>query len=427
MGKTIEIRDPIHGFIVLDEWERDIVNHWVFQRLRRIRQLGLTDMVYPGAMHTRFEHSLGVMHVATCMFDEIIGRKENKEALISEMRFDKQGLERDRRIIRIASLLHDIGHAPFSHAAEEVMPSVPGLSKKYKHEDYSSAAIIFLMKDVIEDHPNNANYHITVQEVAGFISGKTDFRRTLIWRDLLSGHLDADRADYLLRDSYHTGVAYGEYDLPRLLKTLRVASDPENESFRIAIDESGLHTAESLILARYMMFTQVYFHHTRRIYDYHLAQAVHSILLENESESEGVFPPPIDKEQTEKYFRWNDWRVLGIIQDGGGGKHGGLISKRNHFRRVWETPEVPKIADMNKIERITAGLHDVEHYHDSAEKSWYKKEDGDIPILLNPEKGPRKLNSLANCSNVVKCLKSVKQQRIYVPVEKLSQYVIKIK
>ena len=154
----IEIRDPIHGFITLNDWERDIINHPVFQRLRRIRQLSLTDMVYPGAMHTRFEHSLGVMEVATRMFDRI--REKREQFLKSELNFDKAGLMRDRVLIRLSCLLHDVGHAPFSHASEGLMDKNPATGKSYKHEHYSAAAVSFLMQDVIDNHPDNQNYRI---------------------------------------------------------------------------------------------------------------------------------------------------------------------------------------------------------------------------------------------------------------------------
>jgi uncharacterized protein len=425
MGKSIEIRDPIHGFIVLNEWERDIINHPVFQRLRRIRQLGLTDMVYPGAMHTRFEHSLGVMHVATCMFDEIVDR--HRDILMSEMQFSEAGFERDKAIIRISSLLHDVGHPPFSHAAEELMPNIPGSNKKYKHDHYSAAVVLFLMKDIIENHKDNDNLKIKVRDIADFISGDSGLGRSLFWKSVLSGNLDADRADYLLRDSYHIGVAYGKYDLPRLLKTLTIAFDQEIHSYRLAIDESGIHTAEAIILARYMMFTQVYFHHTRRAYDFHLAESIKSILLETDTESGGIFPPPKDEEHLRRYLEWTDWRIMGMIQNGGGGEHGRIIRERKHYRRIWETPEVPGITDLKKFERKLALLNKDEYYFDSAEKSWYKFEDGDISILKNQNKAKQKLVSILRCSNVVKCLKAVGLKRIYVPFDKKEEMEKKLK
>jgi len=243
--KTYEIRDTIYGFIELNDWEREIINHPVFQRLRRIRQLSLTDMVYPGAMHTRFEHSLGVMHIATKMFNQIV--KCRDDFLKSELSFTKAGLERDRIILRLSLLLHDIGHGPFSHAAEDLMDKDNNTNKLYKHENYSAAAALFLMKDVIENHPLNQNYNIKAEDIADFLNGSSRLKRCLLWRNLLTSQLDADRADYLLRDSHHIGVAYGNYDLNRLLVTLTVAVDPETNSAVLAIEEGGEHTAEALI------------------------------------------------------------------------------------------------------------------------------------------------------------------------------------
>lgn len=114
--RQYEIRCPIHGFVALNDWEREIISQAPFQRLRRIRQLAWTDLVYPGAMHTRFEHSLGVMHVATQLYDAILQR--SGQLLKSELAYNDEGLRRDRALVRVTALLHDVGHAPFSHAAE---------------------------------------------------------------------------------------------------------------------------------------------------------------------------------------------------------------------------------------------------------------------------------------------------------------------
>src|ERR1700756_1886051 len=118
-----EFRCPVHGFITLDEWEREIISQAPFQRLRRIRQLAWTDQVYPGAMHTRFEHSLGVMHLATKLYDSIV---ERSGTLLQDFYgYDDAGFRRDRALVRLAALLHDVGHSPFSHAGEEVFPFRP--------------------------------------------------------------------------------------------------------------------------------------------------------------------------------------------------------------------------------------------------------------------------------------------------------------
>ncbi len=308
-----EIRDPIHGFIRLHEWERDIINHPVFQRLRRIRQLAFTDMVYPGATHSRFEHSLGVMHLAGRAYDLLTGNPTSRERLRSELHYDEDGINRARRIVRLAALLHDIGHGPFSHVAEALMPADPGKTSKsgkpavYGHERYSAAIIRTFFKDVIDDHKElRTNVGITADDVAGLLAGDVKLGSHLFWRDLITSQMDVDRMDYLLRDAYHCGVRYGIYDLDRLLYTMAIAPGmPEpggqigdtdtSEGLSIGVQEGGQHAAEELILARYAMFTQVYFHRTRRAYDFHLEQVLKGALRG------GHFPPPDGKRNLEKY------------------------------------------------------------------------------------------------------------------------------
>ena len=130
-------RDPVHAFIVYSEWEREVINHPAFQRFRRIRQLGLTEFIYPGATHTRFEHALGTMHVATKMFDAIV--RKQKPYLINDRLYEEAGLQRDRQIVRFAALLHDIGHSPFSHSGETLFPV--DKDGQFRHEDYSAGII----------------------------------------------------------------------------------------------------------------------------------------------------------------------------------------------------------------------------------------------------------------------------------------------
>ena len=413
--KTYEIRDAIHGFIQLNQWEREIINHPVFQRLRRIRQLSLTDMVYPGAMHTRFEHSLGVMHVATKMFDEIV--KQQSDFLKSELLFTPGDLEKDRVIVRLSSLLHDIGHAPFSHAADELMPEDNETGRSYRHENYSAAAAVFLMKDVIEDHPLNRNYEVKVQDIADFLNEGSFPGKRLLWRSLVSSQLDADRGDYLLRDSHHIGVAYGKYDLDRLLVTLTIDIDPKTNSPVLATKQGGEHSAEALIIARYMMFTQVYFQRTRRVYDYHAAQTLKHLLREHKNDSQ-VFPPPTTKKSVEEYLKWDDWRVLGMVQEGRGGKHGEIIRLRNHHRCIFQTPEIPGKSDLEEVKEVLEKLGDRVSFIDTAESSWYKPGNKDIPILTGAGLEGERLIPLSDLSTVVNGLKAISQTRIYVPVER---------
>ncbi len=323
--------------------------------------------------------------------------------------------------MRISCLFHDVGHAPFSHAAEELMIRDTS-GKPYKHENYSAAAVAHLMQDVIEKHPLNQNYGIKTQDIADFLNGSPKLGRSLLWRGLLSSQLDADRADYLLRDSHHIGVAYGKYDLNRLLITMTVAIDPETDSPRLAVEEGGIHAAEALIVARYMMFTQVYFQHTRRAYDHHLAVAMKSLLSEaqkgTELETKDAFPPPTSKEHVKSYLDWNDWRVLGLVNDGNGGEDGRILRERAHHRRVFETPEEPSRDDLELAEFVWSELGVDGAFVDKAEKSWYKFDSTDIPILLFPGKGDEELTTLSRRSSVVHGLKAVNRSRIYASYER---------
>src|ERR1700733_1894542 len=201
-----EVRCPVHGFIGLTDLEREIVDHRAFQRLRRIKQLGWTDYIYPGASHTRFEHSLGVMHLASRLYEAVV--TTSGDTLKELFGYTNAGLARDWQIVRLAALLHDVGHAPFSHAAENLLPlkapedyslfqGMAKPSERYTHEDYSVAIIETVLKDLIEQHPcNRRNYRITTDEIIALISRRAPGGVSLFWKDIISGQLDADRMDY---------------------------------------------------------------------------------------------------------------------------------------------------------------------------------------------------------------------------------------
>jgi len=413
---TYDFRCPVHGFVTVNAWERDIIDHPVFQRLRRVRQLGWTDTVYPGATHTRFEHSLGVMHTATRMFDEVWRR--NQQAL-ADLHFSPDSRAKDRIVLRLAALLHDVGHSPFSHAGEDIMPKSP-TGKRYKHEQYSVELVRELMKDVIDDHSHNKKaFGIKADDVADFIDGKTTIGQALLfWRQLMSSQLDADRADYLLRDSHHIGVQYGHYDLNRLVISLAVSADEAGNAV-LAIDEGGWHTAEALLLARYMMFSQVYFHKTRIVYDHHIGKAMQTILADQQSTSGlaevAAYPPPVGRTNLQAYLNWDDWRALGIIQSGGGGGHGEILRSRNHFREVYHTAEIARDKDLKLAEKIAKKLGALLQWVADPEHSWYKLA-GEILVAQGPDNSvSRKLIPLSQYSNIVAALKpNTNMRRLYV-------------
>lgn len=396
---TYEIRCPVHGFIPFTDWERDIINHPAFQRLRRIRQLGWTDYVYPGAMHTRFEHSLGVMHIASQLFDAIVRRSSG--VLKSEFGFSPGDLKRDRQIVRFTALLHDTGHGPFSHAAEDVFPT-DTRGKHYKHEAYSTAVIQHVLKEVIEGHKFNEEFGIKAEEIASLLEGKSTAGGRLFWRQLIDGQMDADRMDYLLRDSLHTGVDYGKYDWRRLLNTIQIIQMPPRKGEeippepRLGVTEGGVHAAEALVLARYYMFTQVYFHKTRVAYDHHIRGALKAVL------PTGAFPLPTAG-TIEEYLSWNDWRVLGLLTDEGtGGEHGDCLRRRDHYREVYHSPECPTDGDRTVLGLIRGSLADLVVTVESSKTSTYKLETSDLSVVT--EDDVRRVRPLSHYSSVVRNL-----------------------
>lgn len=428
MGDPIacEIRCPIHGFIGLNEWEKRIVDHKVFQRLRRIRQLAWTDHVYPSAMHTRFEHSLGVMHVATLLYDSIVAN--SSEMLKSAYEYTDLGLLRDRQKVRLAALLHDIGHSPFSHGSEELFPekssseaksadlAAKGGGKYYRHEDYSLAFIRQVLREAIDgDDWNRRNYGITANEVAAIIEGTPDAGPALFWRDLMSGQLDADRMDYLLRDSHHIGVNYGKYDLPRLVSTVRAFADQgrDQKTPRIGVSSGGWYAAEALILARYSMHKQVYFHKTRCAYDIHLKGAMRNML------PGGKYPAPIGSE-LEAYLGWDDWKVLGLLADGQGGEDGERLLTRNHFRLVYQSRENPlNVDDLSKdeaeLKAVRFALGGLIAATNVYKNNWYKHDSGDIPV--QNETDATDIRPLSDYSSLLRKFTANDQELIYVKPE----------
>jgi len=413
LSKTKKIRDVVYGFVVLDEQECAIIDHPVFQRLRRIRQLSLTDMVYPGATHTRFEHSIGVLQMATDMFNCIVAN--NKQALEDAYSLDDSGIKNAQKIIRLAALLHDIGHAPFSHSGEDLMPLLPtnhrryveGANKRYEHEEYSIAIIKDVFKSIIEEHPLNRNYRIKVEDVTALL-GDTSARvdaPSLLWKELISGQIDADRADYLLRDSLHLGVSYGLYDRNRLINCLTLGRS-ETDDLILAIEEKSWHVAESLVLARYQMFSQVYFHKVRRIYDYHIQAATKEILTHKRN-GIGVYPTP---DELSEYLSFDDWEIYSALKQKLGGHQGNIILDRKHFKCVYKSQLIPTAEDETKILELKEQYKNQPYYlDDKASTSWYKL-DKDIIIYGNGRTQP-----LSEKSAIVKSMsEKTVQKRFYI-------------
>ena len=288
-GNVHEIRDPIHVFVRLDSDERRVLDSPPFQRLRHIHQLALTNLVYPGATHKRFEHSLGVMELTDRVFAVVThpnnltdGIKNLLDPLTSP---DK--LSYWRRVLRMAALCHDVGHLPFSHASEVLLPN------GWNHEKITRLIISSdKMKEVWESITPPLR-HEDIEKLAVGPKKASDLTFS-DWEAILSEIIvgDAfgvDRMDYLLRDAYHAGVAYGRFDHYRLVDTLRILpssqSDEKEQSLEpsLGVRMGGIQSAEAMMLARYLMYSQVYFHPVRRIYDIHLTDFLRDWLEEGVS------------------------------------------------------------------------------------------------------------------------------------------------
>jgi HD superfamily phosphohydrolase len=219
------IKDPVHGYVEVSEALLPILDSPPVQRLRYIRQLGFSHLVYPGANHTRFEHALGTMHLASLLCHQL---ELNKD---------------DRDLVTTAALLHDVGHGPYSHATEVLMREFTGRS----HTDIGH---------ILRDESLSvelAALGTDPGEIAAIVQGNHRLA------GIVHGELDVDRMDYLLRDAHYTGVPYGTVDAHRLIHSIQLTDSG------IVLDESGINAAESLLIARTLMRPAVYFHHVDRI------------------------------------------------------------------------------------------------------------------------------------------------------------------
>jgi HD superfamily phosphohydrolase len=240
--KHLDIIDPIHGFVRALGTEIKIIDHPIFQRLRRIKQLSGAHLTYPGAQHTRFEHSLGVMHIAS----------QAAQALEEKGIFDADDIAN----IRIAALLHDIGHGPFSHLFEEVVQR----KRKSSHELLGRDLIL---KTDIGDLISESGFNKKFITSLAFGDSKLQFMN-----EIISGALSADMMDYLLRDGYFTGAEHAKIDHKRITQSLDVYKK------KLALEKSALYSFESMMHSRYQMFKAVYFHKTVRSAEVMLLESI---------------------------------------------------------------------------------------------------------------------------------------------------------
>lgn len=322
-----KILDPIHAFVRYNDLEREVISSWAMQRLRYIHQNSLAYLVYPGATHSRFEHSLGVMELAGRAYDTITATENRFPA--SEAIFpDEEQIKYWRQVIRLAALCHDMGHLPFSHAAEEeILP--PGVC----HETFTKQAI---RSEEMQGIFSRVNGKINSEDIVKLAVGQKQTNQVFTpWEKLLSEVITGDvfgvdRMDYLLRDSYYCGVAYGRFDHYRLIDTLRALPCTEDaKAITLGVEEGGLRSAEDLLLSRYFMFKQVYFHSVGRMYSIHLSDFLKTWIAQN---------PKL----TLEVFRMTDHEVLAEVSKAAkdpshpGYESADCILRRKHYKLLYQ-------------------------------------------------------------------------------------------
>jgi HD superfamily phosphohydrolase len=272
-----EIKDPVHGYVYITEAEKEIIDSYPVQRLRRLRQLAGAEYVYPGANHTRFEHSIGVMYLAGK-----VAENPNISQVISE---------EEAEAVRIAGLLHDVGHGPFSHVFEHL------LTKKLNktHEDVTAWII---KHSELKDLLGRLGYK--AEDIAELAVGSLSMGGKAFLNQIIRSSIDVDKLDFVVRDTYHTGAEYGFVDVFRLIHTFDVLDG------NLAVDMGALSTLESFIIARIESFKSIYFHRVGRA-----AQIMLATALERADEELGLssFKTP------EEYLSMDDYTVWAMLKN----------------------------------------------------------------------------------------------------------------
>ncbi|HXO43128.1 MAG TPA: HD domain-containing protein [Thermoanaerobaculia bacterium] len=326
----LSIRDPVHGFIRADPLEAALIAGRPFQRLRFIHQLGFTFLVFPGAEHSRFSHALGAMHLAGRVYDALCGKGDGL--------LPPGSSAPERRLVRAAALLHDLGHAPFSHSAEEAFED------SLDHEEMTRRLIAL---PEIEHAFARHGEDFEPADVIRLLAGSHDPRATPSRRllsQVVSGELDVDKMDYLLRDGLYCGVRYGSYDLERLLDTMLPLEDPASGQWGIGVEEGGVHALEALVMARYYMFTQVYFNVTGKALELHF-----NAWLEENGWRWSADP--------ERFLDEDDvstWTTMRRSRS----PHARAVVAREHFPLAFETREHLGREEKDRFEALLPGLRE---------------------------------------------------------------------
>ena len=365
-----EIRDPVHVFITLDSDERVVLDSRPVQRLRHIHQLAMEYLVYPGATHKRFEHALGVMELSSRVFDVITRNDlvtDQVRRLVPEVA-NEDWRRYWRRVLRMAALCHDIGHLPFSHAAEDEL-----LPEGLKHENITAQLI---RSEEMRQIWQSLTPPLRADDIVKLSVGPekaTDLEfsnwEAVLAEVVVGDAFGADRMDYLLRDSIHVGVQYGRFDHHRLIQTLRILPESnDSEQPTLGLEEGGIQSAEALLLARYSMFSQVYYHAVRRAYDLHYKDFLREWL-----------PKTDFLNDIETFLGLSDIEVLEAIRRKAkkGSDSATRIAERQHFKVVYSrNPDDHRVND-NAVEAVSGVLGD-RYGKDNVKVDIYLPDDSDV-------------------------------------------------
>lgn len=380
------IKDPIHGYIQLSQAERSVVDTRPVQRLRRLRQLAGSEFVYPAANHTRFEHVLGVMHLAGTLSEVLAAQLDT----------------RDKEQMRLAGLLHDIGHGPFSHVFEPLV--VKHLKKT--HEDF----VPWLVNETeIAGSLEDAGFE---PKAVGLLAvGRLKDRKRPYLDQIISSSVDVDKMDFVVRDSFHTGAGYGSVDVHRLLYTMDVIDGS------LAVDRRAVATLESFLLARLESFRTIYFHRASRAVQIMIVQALEAAKDELNLLS---FDKPEDYLRLDDYKVWTDLKESKksrkIMQDLEDRKLlkcayektvyareelvSNVITKERVRGQIEE--EIAQAAKVNSEEvKIDVPTLPSVPYHNAVEIQSL-----DIPVFQRNQKGKKEIVELSEVSRVIGVLRT---------------------
>ncbi len=424
MSKSdVEIRDPLHVFIRLLPKERAALDSRPMQRLRYIHQLALSYLVYPGATHRRFEHSLGVMELVTRVFSVITDHRHlNHDEAREIIPPDEDAVSYWRAVLRMAALFHDTGHLPFSHTAEKQL-----LPDGWNHERLTRELILSSeMREIwaMMEPP------LTPEHIALLAVGPAEGETVPPWQALLSEIITgnvfgADRMDYLLRDSYHAGVQYGRFDHFRLIDTMRIlppaptggSDGGASRDPTLGIEDGGRESAEALLLSRYAMFSQVYLHRTRRIYDLHLVDFAQQWL--SETGREGRFPTDI-----EQHLAITDNELLTAIFAAAKGSPGRLqtlarriTDRSERFVAVYEPSPSDLAVNVDAATTVAHAL--IERYgEDAVRHDQYAKVDE--PFDFSVERRDGQVISSASASELLGHVPAARTESVFCARQYLS-------